>query len=70
MRGGCSGSPLHPVVLALLERDAVALALVELAAERVEAVEADGNHLVVLHRDHALASLVVPQERKVLQRES
>ena len=63
------GRHLHPVVLPLLQRDAVPLALVELAAEGVEAVEAHGHHLVVLHRDHPLAGLVVTQEGEILSRD-
>ena len=73
-RGEVRGSLLgrrrdhHPVVLPLLNRDLVALSLVELAPQALEAVEADGHHAAVFHCDDALLGLVTPEKREILEK--
>ena len=58
---------LHPVVLALLDGDAVALAVVELAAQPFVAVEAHCDHFSILEHDDAFLVFMMSQEGKVLK---
>ena len=39
----------------------------KLVLQGLKAVETDGSHVPVLHRDRSLRRLVLPQEREVLQ---
>lgn len=61
------GCNRDPVVLPFFYRYAVLGALVVLAAQPVEAVQADRHHLAVFHGDYPFFGFVVPQKRIVLQ---
>ena len=59
---------LHPLVLPLLDRVTALRILQKLISEVLEAVQADGHHLPVLHLDGVSPELQVTKERKILKR--